>query len=284
MSYKNLVELFAINEGKGAVGAFNIGTLEMLPYIILAAEECNAPVIVQATPKNVIDMGGYEVLGSVVKTLANSSSVSVCLHLDHSKKVEFIKMAIAAGFNSVMYDGSELSLKDNIENTKIVMKWCSEEGISVEAEVGKIGQSVSGIAVKNNDDELTNVEDARRFVESTDVNALAVSIGTTHWQYKSAAIINYDLLDELTSVLSTNLVLHGGTGVSNEDLKKCSFHGIKKINIGTVLFRNYIKSIQSATVNVDYGSSLRTVFDQANQCIEKITIEKINAMMLRKSC
>lgn len=283
MSYKNLVELFVINEGKGAVGAFNIGTLEMLPYVILAAEKCNVPVIIQATPKNVMDMGGYEVLGSVVRTLSDSSSTNVCLHLDHSKKIEFIKMAIAAGFNSVMYDGSDLPLNENIENTKTVMKWCSEEGISVEAEVGKIGQSISGIAVNNND-ELTNIEDARRFVENTNVNALAVSIGTTHWQYKSAAIINYSLLDKLNSVLSTNLVLHGGTGVSNEDLKKCSLHGIKKINIGTVLFRNYIKSIQSATINIDYGSSLRAVFDQANQCVEKITIEKMNAMMLRKSC
>ena len=145
--YKNLTDLFKDYEGKGAIGAFNLHCLEMLPSMVKAAEENNVPIIIQ-TSLGTAEYIGFETLIDTVKSLAERSSIDVCLHMDHCKDIEAIKRAIDCGYSSVMYDGSSLPLEQNIENTKEVVEYAHSRNVSVEGEVGSIGGAEDGVVVE----------------------------------------------------------------------------------------------------------------------------------------
>ena len=145
--YKNLIELFKENEGKGAVGAFNLHCFEMLPAMIQAAEELNVPIIIQ-TSLGTAEYIGFEPLIAAVKALAEKSSVNVALHMDHCKSVEALKKAIDLGYSSVMYDGSALPIEENIKNTQEVVAYAHAHGVSVEGEIGSIGGAEEGVVVE----------------------------------------------------------------------------------------------------------------------------------------
>ena len=247
--YKNLIELFKENEGKGAVGAFNVHCLEMVPAMVHAAEELNVPVILQTS------------LGTA----------------------EYIGFETLIGYSSVMYDGSSLPIEENIKNTKEVVAYAHERGVSVEGEVGSIGGAEEGVVVAKDAAMYTKPEDALYFATETGVDALAVSIGTTHGQYKSKAKINYELLVELKAKLGdTGLVLHGGTGVSDEDMKRCVREGMKKINVGTELNKSYIEVVSRTFTaeGVTPLTSLRTLLGPANDRIKEIVKEKASLFKL----
>lgn len=271
--YKNLNELFKENEGKGAVGAFNLHCFEMLPAMIEAAEELGTPIIIQ-TSLGTAEYIGLEALIAAVKALAEKSSISVCLHMDHCKSIEALKKAIDLGYSSVMYDGSDLPLDENIKNTQEVVAYAHPRNVSVEGEIGSIGGAEDGIVVEKSDAAYTKPEDAFRFVSETGVDALAVAIGTTHGQYKSKAKINYELLEVLQANLKdVGLVLHGGTGVSDEDMKRCA-QGMKKINVGTELNKSYIEEVNASFPDATPLTSLRKLFTPANEHIKRIITDK----------
>lgn len=272
--YKNLVDIFENKENKGGVGAFNLHCLEMLPSMIQASEEIKRPIIIQ-TSLGTAQYIGFELLISSVKFFAEKSKIDICLHMDHCKDINAIKKAIDFGYSSVMYDGSSLSLDENIKNTKIIVEYAKNKNVSVEGEVGSIGGAEDGLVVDYTNACYTKLEDAIYFVENTKVDALAVSIGTTHGQYKSKAKINYELLKSLNNSLkNVYMVLHGGTGVSNEDIKKCIIYGMKKINVGTELNKCYIEKINETFPNANPLTSLRTLFMPANNKIKDIVKEK----------
>lgn len=272
--YKNLTDLFSENEGKGAVGAFNLHCFEMLPSMVSAAEEMNVPIIIQTSP-GTAEYIGFEQLIAAVKALAEKSTINLALHMDHCKDIDFLKKAIDKGYSSVMYDGSSLTIEENIKNTKEIVAYAHGKGISVEGEVGSIGGAEEGIVVEMDCTMYTKPEDALRFAADTGVDALAVSIGTTHGQYKSKAKINYELLTELKAKLKdTGLVLHGGTGVSDEDMRRCVREGIKKINVGTELNKSYIELINTTFPEATPLTSLRFLLGPANEKIKEIIMEK----------
>ena len=274
--YRNLIDLFKENEGKGAVGAFNVHCFEMLPAMVQAAEELGVSVILQ-TSLGTARYIGFEPLIAAVKAIAETSSVSVALHMDHCKDIDALKEAIDKGYSSVMYDGSSLSLEENIKNTKEVVAYAHERNVSVEGEVGSIGGAEEGVVVAKDDAMYTKPEDALYFAENTGVDALAVSIGTTHGQYKSKAKINYELLTELKAKLGdTGLVLHGGTGVSDEDMRRCVREGMKKINVGTELNKSYIELVRETFTGEDVTplTSLRNLLGPANDKIADVVKEK----------
>lgn len=274
--YRNLIDLFKENEGKGAVGAFNVHCFEMLPSMVRAAEELGVPVILQ-TSLGTARYIGFEPLIAAVKAIAEKSSVSVALHMDHCKDIDALKEAIDKGYSSVMYDGSSLSIEENIKNTKEVVAYAHERNVSVEGEVGSIGGAEEGVVVAKDDAMYTKPEDALYFAENTGVDALAVSIGTTHGQYKSKAKINYELLTELKAKLGdTGLVLHGGTGVSDEDMRRCVREGMKKINVGTELNKSYIEVVRETFTGEDVTplTSLRNLLGPANDKIADVVKEK----------
>ena len=176
-----------------------------------------------------------------------------------------------------MYDGSDLPLDENIKNTKEVVAYAHERNVSVEGEVGSIGGAEEGVVVAKDDAMYTKPEDALYFAENTGVDALAVSIGTTHGQYKSKAKINYELLTELKAKLGdTGLVLHGGTGVSDEDMRRCVREGMKKINVGTELNKSYIEVVRETFTGEDVTplTSLRNLLGPANDKIADVVKEK----------
>lgn len=280
--YKNLIDLFKENEGKGAVGAFNLHCFEMLPSMIHAAEELDVPIIIQ-TSLGTAEYIGFEPLIAAVKALAEKSSVSVALHMDHCKDVEALKKAIDLGYSSVMYDGSALPIEENIKNTKEVVAYAHEHGVSVEGEIGSIGGAEEGVVVEKDAAMYTKPEDALHYVDETHVDALAVSIGTTHGQFRSKAKINYELLTELKSKLGdVGLVLHGGTGVSDEDMRRCVREGMKKINVGTELNKNYIEVVSKTFTADDVTplTSLRNLLGPANDRIKEIVQEKASLFRL----
>lgn len=281
--YKNLTELFKENEGKGAVGAFNVHCFEMVPAMIQAAEELNVPIILQ-TSLGTAEYIGFEPLIAAVKALAEKSSVDVALHMDHCKSVEALKKAIDCGYSSVMYDGSSLPIEENIKNTKEVVAYAHAKNVSMEGEVGSIGGAEEGVVVAKDAAMYTKPEDALYFANETGVDALAVSIGTTHGQYKSKAKINYELLSELKEKLgTTGLVLHGGTGVSDEDMRRCVREGMKKINVGTELNKSYIEVVGKTFTaeGVTPLTSLRTLLGPANDRIREIVKEKASLFQLQ---
>ena len=157
--YRNLIDLFKENEGKGAVGAFNVHCFEMLPAMVRAAEELGVPVILQ-TSLGTARYIGFEPLIAAVKAIAEKSAVSVALHMDHCKDIDALKEAIDKGYSSVMYDGSSLSLEENIKNTKEVVAYAHERNVSVEGEVGSIGGAEEGVVVAKDDPMYTKPEDA----------------------------------------------------------------------------------------------------------------------------
>lgn len=241
--------------------------------MIQAAEELGTPIIIQ-TSLGTAEYIGFEALIAAVKALAEKASISVCLHMDHCKSIEALKKAIDCGYSSVMYDGSDLPLEENIKNTKEVVAYAHPRNVSVEGEIGSIGGAEDGIVVEKSDAAYTKPEDAFRFVSETGVDALAVAIGTTHGQYKSKAKINYELLEELQANLKdVGLVLHGGTGVSDEDMKRCA-KGMKKINVGTELNKSYIEEVNASFPGATPLTSLRKLFTPANEHIKRIITEK----------
>lgn len=233
--YSTLKEVLKeANDLNMAVGAFNTHNLEMLPAIIKAAVKEKTPVIVQ-TSCGTANYIGHKNLVSICKSMADEYCAEVVLHLDHAKDYDEIRKAIDAGYSSVMFDGSSLPLKENILGTKRVVAYAKKYGVSVEAELGTVGGTEDGIAVAQDEVRYTDPADAVEFVKQTGIDALAVAIGTNHGQYKSKTNINFERLKEIKDMVDIPLVIHGGTGVKEEDVKKVIDLGIRKFNVGTEL-------------------------------------------------
>lgn len=259
------------NQLNMAIGAFNTHNLEMLPAIIKAAEKQKAPVIIQ-TSCGTANYVGHKNLVAVSKSMAEEYGVDVVLHLDHAKDFAEIRKAIRAGYSSVMFDGSSLPFKENILGTKQVVNFAKEYGVSVEAELGTVGGTEDGIVVSQEDVFYTDPKDAVEFVNETGIDALAVAIGTNHGQYMSKTDISFDQLEKIKEAVAIPLVIHGGTGVKEEDVKKVIDLGIRKFNVGTELLVGWNRKSKEC-----YDTNKENVSNRDNvvPCLE--TIEEIVA-------
>jgi len=219
-----------------AVGAFNIENLEMIQAVIWAAEETKRPVILQTTPPTA-KYTGLESIAAAVRAIAEKSSAYVALHLDHGTDFELCIRALHAGYSSVMIDGSRLSLADNIALTTKVVEACAPCGIPVEGELGAVGGKEDGLesGVKAGDDGYTIPTDAREFVARTGVSALAVGIGTAHGVYATAPVLDTNRLSEIRAAVDVPLVLHGASGLHDEEVRDCIRRGIAEVNYATEL-------------------------------------------------
>ena len=264
--------------GHYAVGQFNINNLEWTKAALLTAEECKSPIILGVSEGAGKYMTGFKTVADMTKAMIEELNITVpvALHLDHGTYDGCYK-CIKAGFSSIMFDGSHYPIEENVEKTKELAGVCKGLGLSLEAEVGSIGGAEEGVVVAKDDAMYTKPEDALYFAENTGVDALAVSIGTTHGQYKSKAKINYELLAELKAKLGdTGLVLHGGTGVSDEDMRRCVREGMKKINVGTELNKSYIEVVRETFTGEDVTplTSLRNLLGPANDKVADVVKEK----------
>lgn len=245
MSYVNLKEVLRnTKEQQFAVGAFNFNGYEDVQGIVNAANKLNAPVIVSASMSVVKYFGLKQIVG-MVRGIAESVDIPVCLHLDHSTSVELCKEAIVAGFGSVMIDASSKSYDENVKDTVEVVEFARKFGVGVEGEIGHVGGVEDNIVVSEEDAMLTAPSDAKRFYNDTKVDALAVAIGTAHGFYKKEPKIDFTRLNQIKTLIPCHLVLHGGTGVPDEDFKKCVECGMSKINVGTELKKVYSDTIRN---------------------------------------
>ena len=261
-----------------AIGAFNMHNLEMLPDMIRGAKEMGAPIIIQ-TSIDTAKYIGYSVIVAVVKELANQNMVDVALHLDHARDLDAIKDAIAAGYSSIMFDGSNLSFKENILKTKLVVDYAHTRGVTVEGELGTIGGTEEGISVSEDDKIYTRPEDALTFVQETNVDALAVAIGTNHGQFKSKTDVKIPLLKEIHQTVTVPLVVHGGTGVKEADYPELINNGIRKFNVGTELLVNWTQEAKDSFGKTAVNKSLRYNVIPANQKVKEIVKHKIGLFM-----
>lgn len=232
--------------GNYAVGSFSVANMEMVLGVLKAAEELNAPVIMQIAEVR-LKQSPLELIGPLMVAAAENAKTPVAVHFDHGKTEEKIGLALELGFTSVMFDGSHLPLDENIAQTKKIMAMAQEYDAAVEAEIGCVGGSEDGsedIAIN-----CTKPDDAVRFVNETGVDALAIAIGNAHGNYKSTPKLRFDILEKCAELVDTPLVLHGGTGISPEDFVKCSKTGIKKINIATATFDMVEKTVHTCYNN-----------------------------------
>lgn len=277
MSLHNFTALLEIAKARQfkAVGSFNLHCLEMLPAFFKAAKQTNSPLMIQISTGTAQYLG-YQLLVDSVRSLSASENVPTCLHLDHCSDINAIQTAIDAGFSSIMYDGSHLDIDENIARTRIVVEMARPRDISVEAELGAIGGSEDGKAVAEEDICFTTVEDAKRFVEETHVDMLAVSVGTVHGLYTGKAQIQHQRVQEISAATGTPLVLHGGTGVSDEDMRKAVTEGINKVNVGTEMNVQWVGQCKSTFEKGKVNDSVRKFLIPANDAVTQVLVEKMN--------
>ena len=227
--------------GGYAVGAFNVENMEMVKAVIAAAEELNAPVMLQTTPSTV-KYGTLETFAGIVKAEAAKTKIPVCLHLDHGNSFELAVQAMKAGYTSVMIDGSHEDFENNIAVTKKVVDVANAFGIPVEAELGKVGGKEDDLEADA--DTNTDPQEAKEFVERTGVTSLAVAIGTAHGFYVGTPVLDKERLSEIREVVDIPLVLHGASGLSDEDVSDCVKRGICKVNFATELRAAYSRAVK----------------------------------------
>ncbi len=228
-------------KGRYAIGAFNTENMEMVKAVIQAAEELRAPVMIQTTPST-ISYGALKTFVALVKAEAQSSPVPVALHLDHGDSFELAMRAIREGYTSIMIDGSGKVFEENIELTKRVVAAASPNQIPVEAELGKVGGKEDSLMVEG--DTNTDPEQAAEFVKRTGVNSLAVAIGTAHGFYVGTPVLDKERLSEIRSLVEIPLVLHGASGLSDEEVRECVKRGICKVNFATELRVAYTNAVK----------------------------------------
>ncbi|WP_461206840.1 class II fructose-bisphosphate aldolase [Clostridium sp. DL1XJH146] len=244
VSMKELLQ--EAEKNNNGVAAINVSNMETVKAVLEGAAITKAPVILQVAPIQIkIQNITYYEITQIVKILSERYDTKFALHLDHAETVEECKEAIDAGFTSVMFDGSKVSLEENIKYSKEVVSYAKGKGVTVEAELGRVAgaEGESDDSIKSL---LTDPSKASYFVENTGIDCLAVSIGNAHGEYKFEPKLDFERLESIYRAVDIPLVLHGGTGIPNEDIKKAIKLGIKKVNFFTEVDGEFVKGFVGA--------------------------------------
>lgn len=239
---KNMQEvLLEAKAGHYAVPAFNIVDFTSARAVIRAGEEMNSPIILQ-TSTGTVRYYGAAVLCQMLSELRHQAKVQTFLHLDHCTAIELAKECVDAGWDSIMFDGSKLAYEDNIAQTKAVVEYSHNKGVCVEGELGTIQgveEDVSSAA-----SELASYNDCIDFVQRSGIDCFAPAIGTAHGVYNGKPVLQFDLVKQLSDTIPEPIVIHGGTGLSDEDFHRLVANGAAKINISTALKIAYFRGIE----------------------------------------
>lgn len=270
----NFNEMLSLaKEKKYAVPHFNINNLEWSKYILEECQKEKVPVILGVSESAIKYMGGSNTIVGMIKGLIKDLEITipVCLHVDHGSSFETCKEAIDAGFSSVMIDASALKLNENIEITKKVVDYAHKKGISVEAEIGHIG---SQGANPTNDMNAT-VEDCIKLYQATEIDALAPALGSVHGFYKEEPNLDFERMKEINEKLPIPLVLHGGSGIPDEQIKKAIACGISKINVNTELQAAWSYAIRNFLEENKKVYDPRKIISSGEEAIKNVIAEKI---------
>lgn len=275
MSLVSLTELLLdAQKGKYAVGAFNCNNMEIVQAIVAAAEAEKSPVIVQAS-QGAIKYAGIEYISTMTRLAAEKASVPVALHLDHGTSFAQVMQCVRNTFTSVMIDGSKLPLEQNIALTNKVIEAVRPLGVSVEAELGKIGGTEDDITVSEREALFTDPIEAERFVHETHVDALAIAIGTAHGQYKGVPQLDFERLKEIRRRIEAPIVLHGSSGVPDEAIREAISLGVCKVNIDTNIREAFVAAVRLALEKAPKEIDPRKALGPAREATIEIVREKI---------
>ncbi len=257
-----------------AVPAFNVFGYEDAKAVIEAAEELKAPVIL-ATNKVAISHMSMPILGNMLSKLAENATVPIVVHLDHGSDYDTVVSALKSGYSSVMYDGSQLPLEENIQTTKEIVKVSHAFGIPVEAEIGSVGYTDPNMGMKAT---LTDPAEAEEFSKRTGVDALAVAVGTLHRMEEQTADLRFDLIEEIERRIDVPLVMHGSTGIPDEDLKKITKTNFGKVNIGTALRMAFGNTLRKEIEEQPETFDRMELFKEPMKAVKEAAMEKIKLL------
>jgi tagatose 1,6-diphosphate aldolase GatY/KbaY len=263
----------ARKNGYGIV-ACNVHTLEMLQAVVEAAEECRAPIIIQSTVGTVKHLG-MDYIVAAAETAAKKANIPIALHLDHCQDFELIVQCMRAGYTSVMIDASMHSFEENVKRTRRIVEIAKALGVNVEAELGKVGGVEDDIIVDEADALLADPAECAEFIELTSVPTLAPAIGTAHGIYKGEPNIAFDRIAEIAKMVTVPLVLHGGSGIPAQQVKRCVSLGMAKMNVATELRNAFSGSIQQSFIENPTELDPRKYMVPAKEAVKQLAIEKI---------
>lgn len=267
MPLVTMIELLSrARKNRTAIGAFSVGNMEMVMGAVKASEETKTPVIIQIAEKR-LPFSPLELMAPMMISAAENSKTDICVHLDHGLTYETVCKALEYGFTSVMLDSSALPLEENISETVRVVEKAAEFGATVEAELGLVGGAEGGAC---HEIQCTDPDIAKSYCERTGIDALAVAIGNAHGRYPTLPELRFDILEKINAECSIPLVLHGGTGISDSDFRRCIQNGVRKINIATASFEAVVNASREASANgYDYFKTSAAVVDAVCENIKK---------------
>ena len=264
--------LKAASENGYAIAAFNCENMEMIQAVIKAGEELKAPLILQTTPSTV-RYASVELFAANAEAAAKKSSVPVALHLDHGDSHRLVQDALAAGYTSIMIDGSAKPLDENIAFTKKAAELCLKAGIPIEGELGRVGGKEDDTESEGSG--YTDPDEAVRFVKETGISSLAIGVGTAHGIYSENPVLNPQLISVLKGLLPIPLVLHGASGLDDAVVQDCISRGISKVNIATDLRVAYTQAVREY-LNKDPGCIDPKKFGvAAREAVMKVAMNRI---------
>ncbi|ARJ50711.1 class II fructose-bisphosphate aldolase [Staphylococcus lutrae] len=256
-----------------AIPQINVNGLIWIEGILRAAEKKRSPIILGTTDKLIDDLGGYSFINQLIRLKAESLKITIpyYVHLDHGRSVESCYSAIDAGYDSVMYDGSQLALKDNIHHTQRVVDYAHQRGVCVEGEIGAIGGNEDGMIHQV---AYASVSDCIALVEETHLDSLAPALGSVHGPYKGEPKLGFDMMQRINQKLKMPLVLHGASGLSNDDLSRAIQYGHSKINFNTEINLEWSHALRAILTNQPDLYQPKAILNPTIQVIQK-TVEKI---------
>ncbi len=281
MNKTSLKELLKkADQGGYAIPCFNYSDIWDFLAIIEAAEEEEASIMIASNPL-VVEQIGVELCGAFGKAAMKKAKIPLIHHLDHSFKVEMCKDAVNNGYPSVMIDASKYSLEENIRMVKEVVEFAHLKGVHVEAELGRIkGKGIEGDFMGR--DFLVQVDEVVTLVKETGVDSLAIGIGTSHGFYEGKPEINFKKLAEVNAAVDIPLVLHGGTGIPEEDIRKAIKNGINKVNVGTIIHCTYMNNLREELVKRGLNPYTLDVIKPVKEKIKEVVKKLIRGCMVNK--
>lgn len=267
----NLKQIISMAEDGGyCIPAFNVYNMETVMGVLKAAEEAKAPIIMQVYPRLMKEECGYFLAPSIIAA-AHKASVPVCFHLDHGPSELETTRSLRYGATGIMLDGSTLSFEENIALTKRVVDTCKFVDVQVEGELGHVGTT------KDTEmDEFTTPEDAKRFVEETGVTCLAVAVGTAHGKYSKPPKLDIERIEAIRKATNnTALVLHGGSGVPDEEIKKAVKAGIRKMNFATDICYAFLDCCLEELQKPDRAIAIDNFMKKPIEAVKKFCISRI---------
>jgi fructose-bisphosphate aldolase class II len=268
LSLKQAVDALNGKHPSSAIGAFNFNDMTDMQGVMNAALHTRQPCIMMASAGAVKYMGIHFVR-EMYQAARMSTDVPLYLMLDHSESIETCALCIDNGFSLVMYDGSALPFAENVRNTREVVRMAHARGVLVEAEIGRLPGREETIDVSAMDALFTDPKEAKAFWEETGADLLAISFGTAHGFYKSRPCLNFDVIRKTRELTDAPLVMHGGTGVPDEDVRTAISCGVKKVNIGTELKHAYVTALRETLVSLPKEIDPRKFLGPAREAVQK---------------